>query len=740
MQDKGVVIIGGGLGGLTAGATLAKWGHRVLLVERHYVPGGCATTFKRKDFLMEVGLHEMDGLDAEDPKTPIFDFLEIGKNLDLVQVPELFRAINGQQDFVQPHGEHAAMEALCQSFPEEIKAIKAFFQLIFGVRREITKIPSHPWLAKLMLPLFPVLFPNTVKASRTALGDYLDGHFQDEDLKLKLIANLQYYHDDPYTMSMIYFAVAQASYVKGGGHFVKGGSQQLSDYLAEIIRSNGGTVLLGKEVTHIEVQDDTVAGVTFRDRFNPNLPVETVQSGHVIANAAVPLVADMLPPRQKEKILLRSAGFKPSCSLFSIYVGFNRDLAELGSAHYSTFFGPVGVTSLKGYSDTLKADFDARGFVFVDYGRIQSGLTPQGKSFGCLCGVDYLEDWENLDEQSYRRKKEEAAQVLFDRLDAFLPGAKSAIEHYEFATPRTVMSYTANPSGATYGFAQLPQHSGVKRLPIKSGIKGLQFASAWSFPGGGFSGAIISGFLSAQELGKASLTPNTPRAGRHPDSRSVPLITRRQVAKETFELVFEKPEGFYPAPGQYAFLSLDKPQDMQIDIPVRTLSIVSSPDEDVVRFAMRESGSSFKQSCLAMQPQDTATIYGPTGDFVLPEKPRPTAFLVGGIGITPVVPMIKALQANGFEQETHLFYSSKNRDSMAYLEAFEAIKDQPFSLHLINTASEQRLSEALLASKLGRLCDYHFFVVGTGGFLNAMMDILGRADVPSDQIIADDFG
>ena len=56
------IIIGGGLGGLTAGATLAKLGKKVLLLEQHYVVGGCATTFKRKDYVMEVGLHEMDGL------------------------------------------------------------------------------------------------------------------------------------------------------------------------------------------------------------------------------------------------------------------------------------------------------------------------------------------------------------------------------------------------------------------------------------------------------------------------------------------------------------------------------------------------------------------------------------------------------------------------------------------------------------------------------------------------------
>ena len=66
-----VIIVGGGLGGLTSGAKLAREGKKVLLLEQHDRPGGCATTFKRKDFTMEVGLHEMDGLHPSDPKTKI---------------------------------------------------------------------------------------------------------------------------------------------------------------------------------------------------------------------------------------------------------------------------------------------------------------------------------------------------------------------------------------------------------------------------------------------------------------------------------------------------------------------------------------------------------------------------------------------------------------------------------------------------------------------------------------------
>ena len=71
-----VIIIGAGLGGLTAGAKLAREGRKVLLIEQHSQPGGCATTFKRGDFTLEVGLHEMDGPSPRDMKSRIFSELE----------------------------------------------------------------------------------------------------------------------------------------------------------------------------------------------------------------------------------------------------------------------------------------------------------------------------------------------------------------------------------------------------------------------------------------------------------------------------------------------------------------------------------------------------------------------------------------------------------------------------------------------------------------------------------------
>ena len=90
--------------------------------------------------------------------------------------------------------------------------------LMDGVLQELPSFPNEKWKQNLSLPIMPLTHPHLVKASRKTVGEWLDHYFKDEDLKLLLQANLLYYHDDPYTMSMIYFSAAQSSYIQGGGH------------------------------------------------------------------------------------------------------------------------------------------------------------------------------------------------------------------------------------------------------------------------------------------------------------------------------------------------------------------------------------------------------------------------------------------------------------------------------------------------------------------------------------------
>jgi phytoene dehydrogenase-like protein len=93
--------------------------------------------------------------------------------------------------------------------------------------------------------------------------------------------------------------------------------------------------------------------------------------------------------------------------------------------------------------------------------------------------------------------KADVADMTTSRLEKLIPGFRDAIEHVEVATSLSVKRFTLNPEGAVYGFAQTPGRSMeyLKALPDNVGI-----ASAWGKIGGGFSGAIVGGYMTALDV------------------------------------------------------------------------------------------------------------------------------------------------------------------------------------------------------------------------------------------------
>jgi phytoene dehydrogenase-like protein len=465
-----VIIIGAGLGGLTAGAKLAKEGKKVLVLEQHSQPGGCATTFKRGDFTLEVGLHEMDGPGPRDMKTRIFNDLDVFNHVEFIKVPQFYRFINDRIAVTVPHDPSLASERLTEMFPDESGGIKAYFEQILSPRKKTAE--------------------NDIRD--TNLGEFLDSKINNEDLKLVLLGNLGYFHDDPYTLSLAYYSMAQGSYYLNGASYIKGGSQVLPDHLARFIKDHGGEVLFNHPVTGIKTRDGRAESVTYRKKGNSEI-LEAF-ADEIIANNAIPNLPELIEGEKAIELRNEVSGLPAGASLLTLYLGFRRPPGELGNKYYSTCLFD---SSVKTQSDIFKNgrdDFSRRSFIFVDYSQIDSGLTAGEKSVGSICCVDYTDGWNGLERKEYLAKKERVASVLIDRLDKIIPGIKETIEYYEIGTPATIERYTLNPGGAVYGFAQTPSKRNID--PIKS-VNNLHIASAWGKTGGGFSGAIYGGYMCA---------------------------------------------------------------------------------------------------------------------------------------------------------------------------------------------------------------------------------------------------
>jgi phytoene dehydrogenase-like protein len=482
-----ICIVGAGLGGLTSGALLADKGYNVTVLEQHYVVGGAATAFKRKGYTCEVGLHEMDGLYTDKNKKRIFETLGVYDNLEFVQVPEFFRTKMKNVDFVMPENADDAIRKLSKRYPLEVRGIKKYFMTISNIAKEMGGVVRMKWWQKI---LFPIYFPNIYKYRLMSVKDALDGMIVNEELKMLLNSNIGYYHDYVDTFSFMYHSLGQNSYFTGGGWFIKGGSQKLSNYLAKVITDNGGEVITSADVTRLSEK----RGKKIINYIHKKQEIE-IEADIVISNAS---------PMQTYKYA--NVDFEPEKkivgnSLITVYIGFKNNVRSIyGKRPYSNFyFGAID--SVDSYHENLKKDITERGFIFVDYSQIDSKLTSDDKSFGVFCSVDYLKDWESLTDEEYKAKKEKLAEIYFDELEKDYPNIRDHVEFYEVGTARTMKRYLKTDNGTAYGFAATPEQF-LKRPKVKSDlIENLYFTGAWVI-GGGFSPAISSGGLCFRNIVK----------------------------------------------------------------------------------------------------------------------------------------------------------------------------------------------------------------------------------------------
>lgn len=499
-----VIVIGSGLGGLTAAALLARAGRKTLLVERNHGVGGAASTYKSGDLIVEAALHETS--DPKDPLDPKHDVLVRAGVLDQVEwVPtgSLYEVRGGPvgEPFVLPEGLGSARKALTERFP----AARAGIGSVLGDMEQIAaglgvlsrggRVLHQPIKA---LSAVAKLGP-LVKDWRLSLGERLERAFgSDEAVKCAMAANLAYYHDDPDTLWWGLFAAAQGGYLASGGRYIRGGSQRLSNALARAFKAAGGELLLRRTVTEILFDErGRASGVAHQGRNNGER-VEA-RAPVIVGNAAPAILAAMMPAPVREQFSASYERRPRSISLFSATFGLSVRPADLGFRSYSTMLLPHWLKRLADYRQCGDLLSGAPGgntpiLTVVDYSAIKSGI--EGPPYPVsVVGVDRVANWSGLDIAAYEAKRVLWRDAIAAEIDRVFPGFASCIVQSVLSTASTMQKYLNAPDGAVYGFAPLPPSGPIWRGQENSPstrAQGVYLASA--FAGfGGFTGAILAG-------------------------------------------------------------------------------------------------------------------------------------------------------------------------------------------------------------------------------------------------------
>ncbi len=504
------VVIGSGLGGLTAGALLAKAGYSVCLLERNFSLGGAASVYKVGGLTIESSLHQTsDARNPRDLKHHILRELGILDEIEWLPTSALYKVSGGPvgEPLALPAGFDAAYETLAARFPDKAHAVKRFLkdmEQIYDSLWTLKQSREEGSLAKFTRGLWEL--QPAAEGWNLTLDEVMERAFGNcEALKCALGANLLYFGDDPRRTWWIYYALAQGANIASGGAYIKGGSRQLSLKLAKAITKAGGVVRLGRLATAIETDADGVVTRVRHVARKSGEDEEQLSARVVMANCAPAVAADLLPAPAGARMRAAFDARELSTSLFCANFGLSQKPATVGLTDYSAIVLPEAMTRFSQYgagANAMSADPSAALplYSIANFTALDSGLWEEPPILLSVLGLDRLDNWKGLSREEAIARRERWLDAFQAELERKHPGFAGLVQERVLLNAYSMASYLNTPEGAVYGFAPLPPDlpilAGFPRTP-RTPVGGLYLASAF---GGehGFNGAMLSGAEAAR--------------------------------------------------------------------------------------------------------------------------------------------------------------------------------------------------------------------------------------------------
>ncbi len=491
-----VIVVGSGLGGLSAAARMAKAGLRVLVLEQHVFAGGYAHHFLRKvkgtdivyDF--DVALHQTGNLRTGRSMHKILTELGVLQRIGLNQFDIAYRTRGPAHDLQIPADAAKYEELLRQTYPEHAGGIRDLFATLRGIDESDGGVLSSAAMASMGL----------------SLQEFVDNHVRDERITAIFATLWGYLGLVPSKVSAFMYAIMWASFHFGGCFYVKGGGQALANAFVSVIEENRGKVLLKTEVTRIVTAAGRVVAVETAKR-------GTFHAAAVVSNAAAPLTFHRLldDPTLGQDDRERVDGLPLACSLHQTYLGIRGDAFELGLRDRGGFFNVTYDLDAE-WDAVERGDYRACGWLMGNHNLADPDHAPPGRSVLHSTVIANGALWVDLDEATYRERKKDVQEYLIDRLTEMIPDVRDRIEVCETGTPHTMKRYSWNPLGSIYGYAYTPTSHSIFRPSPRTSVPGLYLAGAWTFPGAGFGGTMVSGYNTAG-LVFEDMEGRAPRAG-----------------------------------------------------------------------------------------------------------------------------------------------------------------------------------------------------------------------------------
>lgn len=493
-----VIVVGAGNGGLAAAANTAKAGLKTLLLEKHNIPGGCATSFRRGRFEFEPSLHELCSVGTKEKPNTVYKVFEgLGAQPNWQYEHDIFRVIvkgeNGY-DVTLKAGVDDFCESVDAAVPGCKENVRAYLELKPKVDAAIDYIyatKGHPNGLTMLLKHtdFMRVAGHSVEQVMTALGI---------PKKAQQIINTYWGYLGVPTdeLNAMHFLNMVHDYVQDGAAMPKYRSHELSLLLVDVIQKHGGQVWYNSEVTKFLYNDDgSVAGVVANG--------EELYAREVISNVIPNNVFNMSDPDKIPEQNLKLANARDfGISVATIYLGLDCSMEELGMENYTIF-----IESDPNPRVQYETRADGSLYIVNCLNRVIPDSSPEGT---CtlfftipIFGDDVPKD---LKPEDYKKYKNDLAKKFIEDAEKTLGiSIMPHIEEISVATPVTFARYLGTPEGTIYGY----KLSGWDNLMARTAgektdyaIPGLSFCGGHYIRGDGYSCAYIMGDTIGKRVAK----------------------------------------------------------------------------------------------------------------------------------------------------------------------------------------------------------------------------------------------
>lgn len=492
MADYDCVVIGAGMAGLTFASLAGASGERVLVIDQHYLPGGCFTAFKNGPYTFNVALEWTNECGQGQRFHGLLEKLGLNEEYPFVRI-DVFKSIISAElphPLLIPAGTSELLSSLSASFPHQSVEIRTFLDDCLAVLDNDARSTR-------------ILMQRGSKPVEKALMDYFD----DPLLVQSLFSLIAY----PGARAVLLMYMIGAICKNQIWRPVHRDHRRLPSLLHRRIVRQGGKLMLSRKVTRILIENGKAAGVELDSG-------ERIQARTVVANVDphqlyTRLLDPQQPyPRQVTSMLER----EPSLSCFCVFIGLKRPMQgmALQGGSMSLLGAPVS------WEDGL-ADLRTMPLRLENQSAMHPGLAPNGHGTLCVWAALSISAFEYWGQRSaeqvhdlfaYAAAKEAAVAIVLERLAAAFPGFRDDIALVDAATPFTFQRYTGARDGAVSGYS-LASMSYLKTLPNTTTVPGLYHIGQWTSQSGVnmamYSGESLHGQLYGQQAVSGSATKPT---------------------------------------------------------------------------------------------------------------------------------------------------------------------------------------------------------------------------------------